>query len=187
MLCELHVQNYAVIDNLAVEFYPGLNLLSGETGSGKSIIVDALGLALGARGSPDIIRTGADRARVTAVFRRDPSNGARRIPGPDGLITAGSDPAWTAWFEEYGIAGATESEVMLRREIHSGGKSRLLVNDQPVTAAAVRELARHLVEVHGQNEHVALFSREAQLDLLDQFAGVEGMVEEVMLVFNRRS
>ena len=187
MLYELHVRNYAVIDNLAVEFYPGLNLLSGETGSGKSIIVDALGLALGARASPDIIRTGADRASITAIFRCGPVTDARRRSGSDGRTAPASNPSWTGWFEEYGLAGAAESEVILRREIQATGKSRLLVNDQPVTAAAVREFARRLVEVHGQNEHVALFSRDAQMDLLDQFAGVESTVEDVAVLFKRRS
>jgi len=161
MLHEIHIQNYAVIDTLKLEFSPGLNLLSGETGSGKSILVDALGLALGGRASPEVIRTGQERALVTAVFRTE------------------GRPPWSDWLEEYGLAGGDEPEVILRREIQAGGKSRMLVNDQPVTLAAVKSLARLLVEMHGQNEHVALFAREAQLDLLDQFAGVEDELEEV--------
>src|ERR1700757_4068790 len=100
MLREIHIQNYAVVEKLALEFHPGLNLLSGETGSGKSILVDALGLALGGRASPDVIRTGANRASVTAVF-------------------VDQDHAWARWFEENGLAGGEESEVTLRREIHS--------------------------------------------------------------------
>ena len=161
MLHEIHIQNYAVIDTLKVEFSPGLNLLSGETGSGKSILVDALGLALGGRASPDVIRTGQERALVTAVFRTE------------------GRPPWSDWLEEYGLAGGDEPEVILRREIQACGKSRMLVNDQPVTLAAVKSLARLLVEMHGQNEHVALFARDAQLDLLDQFAGVEDELERV--------
>jgi DNA repair protein RecN (Recombination protein N) len=168
MLHEIHIQNYAVIDTLEVEFAPGLNLLSGETGSGKSILVDALGLALGGRASPEVIRTGQDRALVTAVFRSE------------------GRPPWSGWLEEYGLAGGDEPEVILRREIQTGGKSRMLVNDQPVTLAAVKSLARSLVEMHGQNEHVALFAREAQLDLLDQFAGVEEELERVRGLHARR-
>ena len=171
MLREIHIQNYAVVEKLALEFHPGLNLLSGETGSGKSILVDALGLALGGRASADLIRTGQDRATVTAIFR--PEGRAQRR----GL--------WKAWFEEYGLAGAEEEEIILRREIHSGGKSRLLVNDQPVTVAAVKALARHLVEVHGQGEHADLFSRDTQLDLLDEFAAVDSLLEEVRGLFLR--
>ncbi len=161
MLQEIHIRNYAVIDALKVEFSPGLNLLSGETGSGKSILVDALGLALGGRASPDVVRTGQDRALVTAVFHEE------------------GRPPWSDWLEEYGLTGGDETELILRREIQAGGKSRMLVNDQAVTLAAVKSLAGLLVEMHGQNEHVALFARQAQLDLLDQFAGVEDELERV--------
>src|SRR5438094_1666614 len=193
MLHELHIQNYAVIEDLAIEFRRGLNLLSGETGSGKSILVDAVGLALGGRASPEIIRTGADRAVVTAIFRGDeeqaPNDGpfAQGQQGEPARQSRPARPPWTPWFEEHGLEGGEEPEVILRREIHSSGRSRLLVNDQAVTAAAVRAMARQLVEVHGQGEHVALFSREAQLDLLDQFAGLEDAVDRVGELFARRS
>ncbi|MBZ5672056.1 MAG: AAA family ATPase, partial [Acidobacteriia bacterium] len=120
MLREIHIQNYAVIDNLTVEFGPGLNLLSGETGSGKSILVDALGLALGGRASPEVIRTGQDRALVTAVFSSE-----------------GKAP-WSEWLDEYGVARSEEGELILRRELQANGKSRMLVNDQPVTLGAAK-------------------------------------------------
>lgn len=168
MLREIHIQNYAVIDNLAVEFGPGLNLLSGETGSGKSILVDALGLALGGRTSSEVIRTGEERALVTAVFSAE-----------------GKAP-WADWLDEYGVAASEEGDLILRRELQAGGRSRMLVNDQPVTLAAVRELARRLVEMHGQNEHVALFARDAQLRLLDQFAGAEAELAAVRIRQVRR-
>ncbi|SPE23878.1 DNA repair protein RecN [Acidobacteriia bacterium SbA2] len=166
MLHEIHIQNYAVIDSLKVEFAPGLNLLSGETGSGKSILVDALGLALGGRASPEVIRSGQERAQVTAVFRTE------------------GRPPWAAWLEECGLV--QEEELILRREIQASGKSRMLVNDQPVTLAAVKSLAALLVEMHGQNEHVALFAREAQLDLLDQFAGIDEELQRVRVLHSRR-
>ena len=168
MLHEIHIQNYAVIESLSVEFHAGLNVLSGETGSGKSILVDALGLALGGRASPDVIRTGQERATVTAVFRSE-----GRAP-------------WAAWLEEYGLAGETESEIILRREIQATGKSRLLVNDQPVTLAAVKALAPFLVEIHGQSEHVSLLARGGQLDLLDQFAGAEELLQSIGKLFTQR-
>jgi len=168
MLREIHIQNYAVIDNLTVEFGPGLNLLSGETGSGKSILVDALGLALGGRTSTEVIRTGEERALVTAVFSAE-----------------GKAP-WAAWLEEFGVAAEEPGELILRRELQAGGRSRMLVNDQPVTLAAVRSLTRRLVEMHGQNEHVALFARDAQLTLLDQFAGVASEGENVRALHGRR-
>lgn len=169
MLQDLHIQNYAVIENLRLEFHSGLNLLSGETGSGKSIVVDALGLALGARADTDVIRSGADRATVTAVFSH------------------ASDPPWRGWLERYGVADGDDQELILRREVHSSGKSRLLANDQPVTLASVKELARLLVEIHGQNEHVALVARDAQLGLVDQFAGTEDKAAEVAGYFQRLS
>lgn len=166
MLRELSIRNYAVVENLRLEFFPGFSVLSGETGSGKSILVDALGLVLGGRASPDVIRTGQDRATVSAVFE---SSGAVK-----------------SWLEESGLDGAGEKEVILRREIQAGGKSRLLVNDQPVTLAAIRGLARLLVAIHGQNEHVSLLQRDAQLEMLDQFAGVEGQLAEVAGIYRRR-
>lgn len=172
MLHEIHIQNYAVIENLSLEFGPGLNILSGETGSGKSILVDALGLTLGGRASSDVVRTGRDRSTVTAVFREE-GRGTKRAP-------------WSDWLEEYGLSGGEEPEIILRREVQAAGKSRLLVNDQPVTVAAVRALAPWLVEIHGQSEHVALLARDAQLELLDQFAGNEAHLEKVAELFVRR-
>ena len=168
MLQEIHIQNYAVIDDLTLEFHPGLNLLSGETGSGKSIVVDALGLALGGRATTDLIRTGCDKTTITAVFQ---------APGK---------PAWEKWLEEYGLESSGEAEIIFRRIIHSNGKSRLLVNDQPLTLAAVRALASHLVEVHGQNEQVSLFSREAQLALLDRLTGADELQVRVAELYARR-
>jgi DNA repair protein RecN (Recombination protein N) len=168
MLQEIHIQDYAIIENLSVEFRAGFNVLTGETGSGKSILVDALSLALGGRGSPDFIRSGRDRATVTAVFQAD------------------RKPPWKAWLDEYGVAGGDEGEIILRREVQAGGRSRLLVNDQPVTLAAAKSLAACLVEVHGQSEHVELLSHDVQLDLLDQFAGNGDWLEKVGVLFERR-
>ena len=175
MFQEIHIQNYAVIDSLRVEFHPGLNVLTGETGSGKSILVDALALALGGRASPDVIRTGAERAVVTAAFQVEDSDGAG----------GRKRQSWSEWAERYGIS-IEGGEILLRREIQSGGRSRLLVNDQPVTLAAAKELAPHLVEVHGQGEHAELLLREAQLDLLDAFAGTEDRLAQVGSLYIRR-
>jgi DNA repair protein RecN (Recombination protein N) len=185
LLHSLHIQNYAVIETLALEFRPGLNLLSGETGSGKSILVDALGLALGGRASPDVVRAGSDKAVVTAVFRWEPGGAAP--PSRRGSESAARDepPPWRNWLEEHGLAADDDSEIILRREVQAGGKTRLLVNDQPVTLAAAKSLAQGLVELHGQNEHVALFAREAQLALLDRFAGSAPALARVGELFVR--
>jgi len=174
MLQEIHIQNYAVIESLTVEFHPAFNVLTGETGSGKSILVDALDLALGGRASPDVIRTGADRATVTAVFRSE--GGGRR----------GAKVPWREWLERYGVRGEAEMEIILRREIQAGGRSRLLVNDEPVTLAAAKELTPLLVEIHGQGEHASLLLREAQLDLLDAFARDAERLDEVAGLYARR-
>ena len=179
MLQEIHIRNYAVIENLTVEFHPGLNVLTGETGSGKSVLVDALDLALGGRASPDVIRTGADRATVTVVFRAEAVSGSARKDG------VGMPPPWFEWLERYGLGGETEGEIILRREIQAGGRSRLLVNDQPVTLAAAKELAPLLVEVHGQGEHASLLVREAQLDLLDTFASTGEHLAAVRALFTQ--
>ncbi|MGH9432851.1 MAG: DNA repair protein RecN [Terriglobia bacterium] len=169
MLAEIHIQNYALVESLSLEFHPGLNLLTGETGSGKSILVGALGLALGGRASPEMIRTGKDRASVTAIFR------------------AGGDDPWKDWLEEFGVSGSSEGEIMLRREIQAEGRSRMLVNDQPVTLAAAKELAQRLVDVHGQNEHVTLFAPDAQLELLDEAASVEELLEHTGVIYRQLS
>ncbi len=168
MLHEIRIQNYAVIDDLTVEFHPGLNLLSGETGSGKSIVVDALGLALGGRAATDIIRTGCDRATITAVFRSPEQS------------------AWQRWAEPLGLEEMAGEEIIFRRVIHSNGRSRLLLNDQAVTLSAVKVLADLLVEVHGQNEQITLFSPDSQLELLDRFMGAEDLRGQVAELHEHR-
>ncbi len=168
MLREIHIQNYAVIDSLSVDFGPGLDVLSGETGSGKSILVDALGLALGGRASAEVIRSGEERAQVTAVFSAE-----------------GKAP-WNEAITALGVGVGEEGELILRREVQSGGRSRMLVNDQPATLAAVRALAHRLVEMHGQNEHVELFDRGAQLNLLDQFAGASAELDSIAALHAHR-
>src|ERR1700722_17469317 len=180
MLQEIHIQNYAVIENLTVEFHPGLNVLTGETGSGKSVLVDALDLALGGRASPDAIRTGADRATVAVVFCAETVSGSTRKD------VVRVTPPWFDWLKRHGVGGETEGEIMRRREIPAGGRSRLLVNDEPVTLAAAKELAPLLVEVHGQGEHTSLLMREAQLDLLDVFARTGESLASVRGLFAQR-
>ncbi len=168
MLREIHIENYAVIDRLSVEFAPGLNLLSGETGSGKSILVDAVALALGARASAEVLRAGSDKAVITAV------------------LDAPSQRALARCQKEHGFEMPAEDEIILRREIQSSGKSRLTLNDRPVTLGAVKALASCLVEIHGQGEYAALSDRQAQLEWLDRFAEAEEQVEKVGELYTRR-
>ncbi len=156
MLAELRLENYAVIDNVVIEFAAGLNLLTGETGAGKSILIDALGLLLGDKASSDVIRTGTERAVVAAVFESDGS-AARSI---EGIL------------ETNGLDGENGS-LILRREIASGGKGRVFINNQPATVAVLKQIAPHLAVIHAQNESIVNFDAAARQDLLDAYAGVE--------------
>ncbi|MGA2965663.1 MAG: DNA repair protein RecN [Terriglobales bacterium] len=156
MLAELRLENYAVIDNVAIEFAAGLNLLTGETGAGKSILIDALGLLLGEKASSEVIRTGAERAVVAAVFESDGA-AARSIESI--LESNGLD--------------AENGALILRREIAAGGKGRVFVNNQPATVAVLKQMAPHLAAIHAQNESIANFDAAARQELLDAYAGVE--------------
>lgn len=154
MLLELRVESYAVIDNVVVEFAPGLNLLTGETGAGKSILIDALALLLGDKASPEMIRHGAEKAVVSAVFELE----AKRA----GDVLAAN-----------GLDGDDEGEVILRREIAPGGRGRVFVNNQPATVAVLKQLAPYLAVVHAQNESILAFDAAARLALLDTFCGAD--------------
>jgi DNA repair protein RecN (Recombination protein N) len=164
MLLELVVENYAVIERLRVHFHTGLNLLTGETGSGKSIVVDALGLLLGGRASSDTIRTGEARARVAGIFDVREHAAIRRVLEPAGL-----EPE--------------DGELLIEREISGGGKSRAFVGSRPVAAAVLRELAPYLADIHGQHDQQLLFSADAQRDMLDTFAGNGDLVERAGSVY----
>jgi DNA repair protein RecN (Recombination protein N) len=164
VLLELVVENYAVVERVRVRFHSGLNLLTGETGSGKSIVVDALGLILGGRASADLVRSDAERARVAAIFE---------VPG---------DPALLEILEQAG-APVEDGELLIEREIQAGGKSRAFLGNRPVTMALLREIAPFLGDIHGQHDQQQLFSSEAQLQSLDDFGGLGPHVEEVGSLF----
>ena len=166
MLAELRLENYAVIDNVVIEFAAGLNLLTGETGAGKSILIDALGLLLGEKASSDVIRTGAERAVVAAVFESDGA-AARSIAGI--LETNGLD--------------AENGSLILRREIAPGGKGRVFINNQPATVAVLKQIAPHLAVIHAQNESIVNFDAAARQELLDAYAGIE--LKDVSAAFAR--
>jgi len=154
VLRELRLENYAVIDNVVVEFAPGLNLLTGETGAGKSILIDALALLLGEKASSDVIRHGAERAVVAAVFEAE-GKAAKAI---------------SRLLEGNGLDEAA-GEIILRREIAAAGKGRVFINNQPATVAVLRQLAPHVAAIHAQSESLVSFDAAARLELLDGFAG----------------
>jgi DNA repair protein RecN (Recombination protein N) len=154
VLVELRLENYAVIDNAAVEFASGLNLLTGETGAGKSILIDALTLLLGEKASSEIIRTGAERATISAVFECD-DNAQALVE--EVLELNGLDPS-------------EDESIIIRREIATSGKGRVFVNNQAATVTVLRQLAPHLAVIHAQNESILAFDAPARLALLDTFA-----------------
>ena len=156
MLAELRLENYAVIDNAVIEFASGLNLLTGETGAGKSILIDALGLLLGEKASTDVIRAGAERAVVMGVFE---SEGAAAQAIEEILENNGLD--------------AEDASLILRREIATGGKGRVFINNQPATVAVLKLIAPHLGVIHAQNESIVNFDASARQTLLDAYAGVD--------------
>jgi DNA repair protein RecN (Recombination protein N) len=151
MLVELRAENYAVIDHAIACFGPGLNLLTGETGAGKSILVDALALLMGGKSSVDVVRHGADKAVVSCVFESTP--GAEAILEANGI-------------------DAEATEIILRREILSTGKGRVFVNNQPATVQVLKQLAPELALVHAQTESLSSFDPTQQRILLDRFAGI---------------
>ena len=151
MLVELRAENYAVIDHAIAVFGPGLNLLTGETGAGKSILVDALALLMGGKSSTDLVRHGADKAVVACVYESTP--GAEAILEQNGIDSEGHD-------------------IILRREILSTGKGRVFVNNQPATVAVLKQLAPELALVHAQSETLSSFDQTQQRILLDRFAGI---------------
>jgi DNA repair protein RecN (Recombination protein N) len=151
MLLELRAENYAVIDHAIAVFGPGLNLLTGETGAGKSILVDALALLMGEKASSDVVRHGAERAVVACVFESTP--GAEAILEANGIDAEGS-------------------EIILRREIQAGGKGRVYVNNQPATVGVLRQLAPELALVHAQSETLGGFDQAQQRQLLDRYGAI---------------
>ena len=166
MLLELVVENYAVVERVRVQFHAGLNLLTGETGSGKSIVVDALGLILGGRASADMVRSDTERARVSAIFETP------------------QEPALLKLLAQAGVP-VEDSELIIEREILAGGKSRAFLGNRPVTVALLREIAPFLGDIHGQHEQQELFSNTAQLRSLDEFAGLDRQREDVADLFRR--
>jgi len=154
MLRELAIRNLAVLEEARVAFAPGLNVLTGETGAGKSIVIDALLLVRGNRAQPDLIRTGADSASVEAVFE---------VPSTGPLAAA---------LEEAGHSAA-DGQLIIKRELSRSGRHRVFVNDSAATVGLLERLGDLLVEIHGQHEHQRLMEPARQLDVLDRFAGCE--------------
>jgi DNA repair protein RecN (Recombination protein N) len=159
MLRYLQVNNLAIIDAVEMEFGDGMTVFTGETGAGKSILIEALGLALGDRADTGMIRAGSDQATVSAIFAPP------------------ADPAFTELLDAHGIAA--EDELIVKRQIGSDGRSRAFINGSPVALTVLRTIGEQLADIHGQHEHHSLLRRDAQRDLLDGFGGHDALLAEV--------
>jgi DNA repair protein RecN (Recombination protein N) len=167
MLKSLIISNFAVIDRLRIDFSPGLNVLTGETGSGKSIIVDALGLLLGGRSSSAQIRTGESQASIEGIFQfiQAKKQGMQEILDEMGL-------------EE-------DLRLIIRREIYATGKSRIFINEKNVTVGSLKKLQPFVAEIYGQGEQRSLLSAQSHRDLLDHFGGCTSLRNEVRQIYKR--
>ena len=158
MLITLHIENVVLIDRLTIDFRQGLCALTGETGAGKSILLDSVGLALGARAETRLVRKGADQAQVIAEFQMDKRHPARQI------------------LAESNIAGG---EFILRRTLTPDGRSRAFINDQPVSAGLLRQVGDSLMEIHGQFDTHSLFNPSTHRGILDEYAGLSSAVSDL--------
>lgn len=160
MLLSIHIKNYTLIEDLRLEFAPELNIFTGETGAGKSIIIESLGLLLGARSSAQVVRKGSNSCFITGEFDCSHLTEVRQFLDESGL-------------------GIAEENLMVRREIAANGKSRSFINDRPVSAETLKNLGEYLVDVHGQNDHQTLLKSSCQRALLDGFGNLASLVAQV--------
>jgi len=165
MLEELIVKDYALIERLSVSFDSGLNILSGETGAGKSIIVGAVSFLLGAKVDTDIIRTGSEETNVSAVLRYDPQN--QEVYN---------------WLASRDIQ-ADDGRLIVRRNLKRSGRGSAYIQEVPVTLNDLREFTSFLFDIHGQHDHQSLLRKETHRKYLDRFAGIENLVQEFNALF----
>src|SRR5687767_12654400 len=158
MLRALEAANFVIIERASLEFGPGFSVLTGETGAGKSILVDAIELLVGGRGDASLVREGAERAELSAEFDL-------------------ADRSFSAWLDEAGLAG-DPGTVLLRRTIDRAGRSRCFINGHAATLAQLKAAGEHLVDIHGQHEHQSLLRPAAQRALLDSHGACEPLVHE---------
>lgn len=165
MLQFIHVQNYVIARSIEIAFGPGLSVLTGETGAGKSILLDALGLVLGDRADAAAVRQGADAADITASFDLAQLSETRQ------------------WLTEHDLND--DDQCYLRRVIGNDGRSRAYINGRPVPVTLLRELGSRLVDIHGQHEHQSLMNRATQLQIIDRFGGLDGHAQQVGQHYSR--
>src|SRR5689334_14813124 len=165
MLQLLSISNIALIDDLRVEFDGALNLLTGETGSGKSIIVDALGVLIGGRFTSELLKSGAERGSIEGLFLLTPN------------------PRLFTLLENSGLQNG--DELIIRREVTAAGRNKIFINNQLATQSLLRDLRPFLVDIHGQGDQQTLFDPDTHLELLDGFAGVAALRQEVAAAYKQ--
>lgn len=165
MLCRLEIRDFVLVHALALDFQPGFGALTGETGAGKSLLIDALAFVLGERAEAGLIRSGASRAEVTAEF------------------DASVDPAFVAWFAEQAIPLEAGEGVLIRRVLEAAGRSRAFINGVPVTLQQLRTAGEWLLDIHGQHAHQSLLRADAQRQLLDDFGQLQTQARTVALAW----
>ena len=159
MLRQLTIRDFVIVDRLELAFGDGFGALTGETGAGKSILIDALALALGERADAGVVRQGCDKAEVVASF------------------DIAALPEVAAWLKDHDLDG--DDELLLRRVVDAGGRSRAYINGSPATVQQLREIGESLVDIHGQHAHQSLLRGDAQRQLFDDHAGLSGLAREV--------
>ncbi len=164
MLVELNIKNFAIIDELNLRFSPGFNVLTGETGAGKSIIIDAVSTLLGGRAESEYIRAGTDESHVEGIFHLDEASQAAIIP----------------LLKEDGLEGEDDETLVLAREMRRSGRNICRVNGRAVTLSALEQIAQRLVDIHGQSEHLSLFRVREHVNLLDRYAGLWPLRSQVV-------
>ncbi|HBM74311.1 MAG TPA: DNA repair protein RecN, partial [Clostridiaceae bacterium] len=166
MLLELSIKDFALIDDLKLQFGKGLNIMTGETGAGKSIIIDSVNFVLGERSSKDVIRTGTDKTEVTAVFENVDTDDFKNAR------------------ETYGLS--TDDDVLiLYRELNTSGRSICRINGNVVTTSVLKTIGNFLIDIHGQHQHQSLLNESYHIDLLDTFGGsfISGLKDEVKTIY----
>lgn len=151
MIVELNIENFAIVKSLHINFSKGLNVLTGETGAGKSIIVEAIGLILGGRASKDLIRTGCDKAILEGLFFLEEPKKIEKT------------------LKQYGIEKDYRNYILITRELHSTGRSVSRINGRTVTVNMLNTITKHLIDIHGQHEHQSLLNVRSHIDIIDSF------------------
>ncbi|MDE6332676.1 MAG: AAA family ATPase, partial [Muribaculaceae bacterium] len=167
MIQTLHISNYALISCLDITFHPGFNIITGETGAGKSIILGALGLLLGGRADMKAVRDPQKKSVIEAIFS---------IDGFDNL---------RAMLADNDIDGADDSQCILRRELTTGGRSRAFINDTPVNLTLLRDAAMQLIDIHSQHQNLLIADRAYQLAIIDSIASNADLRRRYKIAFDK--